>query len=539
MMRSLTVALVAAAVSLSAQRDPSAQAVVMVRALSAAQSLSALREADRTVTALSRSGRLSTVANFDDVMVPGRQHERFQQVINGVPVWATTVTRQHERGVPVSVFGEVYEGLENFDTVSVLSAAEARDVAAADAGVTLGAVPTKLHVLMTAAGPRLVYTVRAARPGFKLTRYFIDAKSGAIVDTRDDQKRQQVGTGTGVFGPPKKISTRRIGALFVTADDLRPPVLDTFNFRGNPFAFVDYVNGLRSLGQSDYASDIDNTWTDGAAVDAHVHAGWTYDYLLKRFGRHGLDDRDLPILNIVHPVNRADMPRYGDVFWDLFTNAFYAGDGLMVYGEGLPVGMTIDGVSIDYLAGALDVVAHELTHGLTEYTSQLEYEGESGALDEAFADMLGTSVEWFFQTAGPGRGQADYQIGEDVFSAGGIRSMSDPSAFGHPDHYSRRYTGQDDNGGVHINSTIPSHAFYLAIEGGRNATSGVTVTGVGSANRQQIEQVFYRAFSSMLPARATFSTARAATIQAARDLYGATSRAELAVIQAWTAVGVF
>jgi Zn-dependent metalloprotease len=85
---------------------------------------------------------------------------------------------------------------------------------------------------------------------------------------------------------------------------------------------------------------------------------------------------------------------------------------------------------------------------------------------------------------------------------------------------------------------IPSHAFYLAIEGGTNRTSGLSVTGVGSANREQIEKVFYRAFVFLMPANATFSTARAATIQASRDVYGANSAAERAITQAWTAVGV-
>ena len=91
---------------------------------------------------------------------------------------------------------------------------------------------------------------------------------------------------------------------------------------------------------------------------------------------------------------------------------------------------------------------------------------------------------------------------------------------------------------MHTNSLIASHAFYLAIEGGTNATSGLGVTGVGAANRDQIENVFYRAFVFMLPSNATFSVARAATIQAARDLYGEGSTAEQAVTEAWTAVGV-
>ena len=108
----------------------------------------------------------------------------------------------------------------------------------------------------------------------------------------------------------------------------------------------------------------------------------------------------------------------------------------------------------------------------------------------------------------------------------------------HADCVLVRFLGADDNGGVHLNSTIASHAFYLAIEGGTNRTSGLTVQGVGAASREQVEKVFFRAFVFMLPSNATFSVARAATSQAARELYGAGSAAERAVTQAWTAVGV-
>jgi thermolysin len=110
-------------------------------------------------------------------------------------------------------------------------------------------------------------------------------------------------------------------------------------------------------------------------------------------------------------------------------------------------------------------------------------------------------------------------------------------AFGDPDHYSIRYRGSADNGGVHTNSGIVNNAFYLAIEGGRHRL-GATVQGVGAANREQIERVFYRGFTAFLPPSATFSQARAATIQAARELYSQGSAAETAVIQAWNAVGV-
>ena len=110
---------------------------------------------------------------------------------------------------------------------------------------------------------------------------------------------------------------------------------------------------------------------------------------------------------------------------------------------------------------------------------------------------MATGVEFYFQ---PDR--ADYLAGEDVFTPGGIRSLQNPMAFGDPDHYSIRYTGSADNGGVHINSGIANNAFYLAIEGGRHRL-GATVQGVGAANREQIERVFYRGFTSFLPPSAT------------------------------------
>ena len=274
--------------------------------------------------------------------------------------------------------------------------------------------------------------------------------------------------------------------------------------------------------------------------DAHVYAGYTYDYYFKRFGRHGLNDNDIRVRSLANPVRRtqADLSRYFTQFPDFFVNAFYASGGVMVYGVGLPPGFTLGGQSWNHLSGAIDVVGHELTHGVTEFTSNLIYRNESGALNEAFSDIMGASIEFFFQPAGSGDLKADYLCAEDVVKPGGLRSMENPQVFGDPDHYSRRFLGTTDNGGVHINSGIANQAFYLAIEGGTNRTSGLSVQGVGGANREQMEKAFYRAFTSMLPTNATFAQARAATIQAARDLYGSNSNAERAVTQAWTAVGV-
>jgi bacillolysin len=145
-----------------------------------------------------------------------------------------------------------------------------------------------------------------------------------------------------------------------------------------------------------------------------------------------------------------------------------------------------------------------------------------------------------WQPLGNDRAQADWSAGRDVGNGTPLRSFSDPHSLGAPDHYSLKLVTvlANDDGGVHTNSNIVNHMYYLAIMGGINRVSQLAVQGVGFANRDQIEKVIYRAFTLMLPANATFAVARAATIQAARDLFGAGSPAEVAITQAWSAVGV-
>ncbi len=328
----------------------------------------------------------------------------------------------------------------------------------------------------------LAWRVRAAALG-DVREYFVDAGNGAIAFEFSDLKTQSaVGRGQGVLGDTKKISVSPSGGQFVTTDRLRPPAVNTYDMRGNYVRTINYLNEVIQLTTNDLGADSDNTWTDGATVDAHVYSGWTYDYFFKRFNRRGLDNNDLPLVSLVHPVRRSDFQQVFPLVPDFYLNAGYYGGGVMVYGEGLPAGFTAGGQTIDFFSAALDVVAHELTHGVTDYTSNLIYQNESGALNEAFSDMMGTAVEFYFQQPGSGNLRADYLLGEDVFRPGGIRSMSDPAAYGDPDHYSRRYTGPADNGGVHINSGIANNAFYLAIEGG--VEPHVRPVGAGRRRRQ-------------------------------------------------------
>ncbi len=541
-------ALLALALAIAGSYRPGVEAQQPgVRLLSAGAGSPQLRQIDADVTALVRAGGLTALRTEADPLVAGITHERLQQTYLGVPVWATTVVRQvASSGVPVSVFGEVH-AIAPMSVTPGISAEAALAVIERTSGADVGASRTPTLVLLPRGDGShvLCYTTRAFLPSARMMRYFVDASTGAVVHTLDETRHQVVGTGRGVLGDTKKISTQAVSGSFMANDLLRPPVLLTADLRGNLDTLFALLNGVRPLLLNDLAADSDNNWTDGAVVDAHVYAGFTYDYLFKRHNRRGLDNADRTMVSLVNPVRRENLLQYSpDDIGTFFLNAFYLGDGYMLYGVGLPDGFTLGGQRVNQWSGALDVVAHEFTHGVTDYSSGLIYEGESGALNEAFSDMMGTSVEFYFQTPGGGNQQADYLIGEDIFTPGpvvqtrGFRSMAAPQQFGDPDHYTVRYTGPQDNGGVHINSGIPNHAFYLAIEGGQNRVSGRAVPGVGAANREQIERVFHRAFVFMLPANATFSVARAATIQAARDLYGSGGTVERAVTEAWTAVGV-
>jgi Zn-dependent metalloprotease len=501
---------------------------------------------DNELTRMERSGALRLVRARDDTVMAGRRHQRFAQYIGGVPVFGAEVTRQTDlNGNAVSILGALYRD-GAVETAPRLTADDVRRVMLAQprAEVVLG--QPRLTILPldiipsnpTGSGLRLAYRVVTKFPDDILVS-LVDALSGQILLQFTDLQRQAaVGTGVGVLADFKKISTEQTPSGFRTSDELRPPAILTFDLKGNVARVNQILAGIVVPGTADLAVDADNDWVDFAVVDAHVYSGWTYDYYFKRFGRRGLDNNDLPIRNIVHPVNRADFSiPFVLEFPDYWLNAFWSQElRLMLYGEGLPPDVTAGGQQFNFFSGSLDIVAHELTHGVTQFSSDLIYLGESGALNEAFSDIMATGAEFFFAAV---RGRpADYLIAADVITPGGIRSMSDPEVFDNPDHYSNRWLDADDGFGVHINSGIPNHAFYLAIEGGTNRTSGLSVQGVGGANREQIERVFYRAFTLMLPSSANFFMARQATIQSARDLFGANSAAERAVTQAWDAVGV-
>lgn len=549
-------AIVAAAAIWSAQARPAlqAQSPESVRTLRATEATPGeLRQAVDEVRRMERDGAMRVAAATDDLLLPGHSHERLQQYHLGLKVVGGSIVRQTANGVVTSMLGQVYRATAETATPGLTAAAIRTRLTAT--GVSLLAEPSLVFLGLDDGAMALVYEVHVRGTGLDARTVYVDATTGAERLSLPLAKDQgAVGEGLGVLNDRKKVATRLVGGTYYTEDMLRPPLLWTIDLRSNRRRLDEVADG-GAVFQADLASDNDNVWTDPVAVDAHTYLGWTYDFVFKRIGFRGLDNRNAPMfaaINIYSPQQCVSgLP--DDEFGAFCVNAFWIGPpfgpggrGLMVFGNGIPpnFAFTGSGQTVGPLAGALDVVAHELTHGITDYTSGLEYQGESGALNEAFSDMMGVAVEAYFQPRGNGPLQADYLLGEDSFRAArtgavsGIRSMQSPTAYGDPDHYSVRYRGTEDNGGVHINSGIPNHVFFLAIEGGTNRVSGGAVTGVGFTNRDQIEKVFFRAFTTMLPVRATFSQARAATIQSARDLYPSNAAVERAVTDAWTAVGV-
>ena len=255
---------------------------------------------------------------------------------------------------------------------------------------------------------------------------------------------------------------------------------------------------------------------DIEAKEAFDASGATHHFFFKRFGRNSIDGRGMPLISTVH---------YGRHF----DNAMWDGKQ-MVYGDG-------DGTVFTRFTSPVDVVAHELTHGMTEFEVGLAYHGQPGALNEHLSDAFGIMVKqhWLGLTAG----QSDWYIGEGLLGPAiqgkALRSMKalgtayDDPILGRdpqPAHMRDYVHSADDNGGVHINSGIPNHAFYLA------------ATDLGGYAWEVMGELWYYVLTTTLFPNAGFQDFVNATVVAAGDLYGAGRPVQRTVAGAWSQVGL-
>jgi Zn-dependent metalloprotease len=260
----------------------------------------------------------------------------------------------------------------------------------------------------------------------------------------------------------------------------------------------------------------DSKSKDVMVNEAYDGAGKTYDFYMKVFNRNSIDGRGLRLDSTVH---------YGIKY----MNAFWDGQQ-MVYGDG-------DGEIFERFTKSLDVIGHELTHGVTQYEAGLNYEEQSGALNESFSDVFGSLVKQYARKQRADK--ADWLIGKEIFSKGvkgvALRSMKAPgTAFDdpligkdeQPAHMKDFVKTQDDNGGVHINSGIPNKAFYeLAIR-------------LGGYAWERAGRIWYVTLCGRLRPESVFQDCADATFDVARELYGADSVEQRAVREAWDAVGL-
>jgi len=278
--------------------------------------------------------------------------------------------------------------------------------------------------------------------------------------------------------------------------------------------------------------DADNTWGNGlksetqsAAVDAHYGMQLSWDYYKNVHGREGIFGDGTGTYSRVH---------YGFGY----NNAYWDGER-MTYGDG-------DGISFNPLV-SLDVAGHEVSHGVTENSAGLIYNGESGGLNEATSDIFGTMIEFY---ADSNSDTGDYLIAEEftLYSPGYLRSMSQPSSDGSSFDCYNYFLWLFD---VHHSSGVANHFFFLLAEGTSSAfgtsktctstdffeATGTDVTLIG-IGKDKAAKIWYRALTTYMTSTTDYSGARAATLNAATDLYGVTSSEYFAVDDAWTAVNV-
>jgi len=240
---------------------------------------------------------------------------------------------------------------------------------------------------------------------------------------------------------------------------------------------------------------------------AHNNAGLVYNYYFNQYGRDSYDDAGATIVSTVHYDQN-----YNNAFWSPMRQQ-------MVYGDG-------DGSTFGPFSKALDIVAHELTHAVTEKESDLVYQYQSGALNESISDIFAVLVD-----------DDDWMIGEDSYTPGtsgdALRYMDNPPLGNQPDHMVDFLVTSSDNGGVHTNSGIPNKAAYLMADGGTHR--GITVTAMG---RAAMGRVFYAANLYYLQSNDGFIEARQATIDAVRSEFPGDTQKENTVHAAWDAVGV-
>lgn len=377
---------------------------------------------------------------------------------------------------------------------------------------------------------KLAYHLEIHKNIIEKWEYFIDAKSGEILskfptickfhnhatETKMDFDGPSVSNANDLFGDAKQINTYNVENFFFMIDATRSMYnASTSNMPNEPVGVIWTIDAFETSPENEdfqygHVFSNNNNWTGQEnAVSAHYNAGKAFEYFKTVHGRESINGQGGNIISLVN-ISDKDGKTLENAFWN---------GAAMFYGSG--------GQAFLPLARGLDVAAHEMSHGVIQNTANLTYQGESGAINESMADIFGAMVD-----------RDDWLIGEDVivssaFPSGALRNLQDPhngAAQGdynngfQPKHVNEQYLGNADNGGVHINSGIPNHAYYLF---------------ASSVGKEKAEQIYFRALERYLVKSSKFIDLRLAVIQAANDLDTDGNGAEVAAAaSAFDQVGI-
>lgn len=473
---------------------------------------------------------------FRDLLVDadGSEHVRFTRTLQGLRVIGGDLVVHSAPEGTLRRISQTVKDLPAIDLTPAVSADQAgRSAAASFKGQLQGAHPAERVVYARGGQFALAWDVKvlgmkSGRPSHE--HLIIDARSGALLDRWDDiQSADAVGTGISYYSGTVKLHTdKQADGTYVMRDTTR----------GNHEVYdLEGKNGSTNvLLKGTLVTDADNNWGDGIpsktgtsdAVDAAYGQSVTWDFY-KKLGRNGIADDGRGAYSRVHSSTGP---------FGLFYNAFWSNDCFcMSYTR------MLDESNPALLS--LDVVGHEMTHGVTANTAGLIYSGESGGLNEGTSDIMGSMVERFAKNPND---VPDFLIGEEMFPSSPLRSMVQPSVDGSSADCWYAGVGNID---VHYSSGVANHFYYLLSQGSqpkngpasptcnagdtRVATGNAVVQGIGAANATRL---YYRALSVYMTSDTDYAGAREATLLAAADLFGANSPQYQRTAAAWSAVNV-
>ncbi len=469
----------------------------------------------------------------------GMVHYRYQQTVNNIPVEGTMYIIHTKNGMIQSISGDL---LDHLSAPVVASVTKSSAVSTALNFISATAYKWQSDAAEEALRentgnqnatyypqPELVYMAENNKLGsnkfhlaYKMDVYavkpvsrifiYVDAVTGQVIYTKNRIENADVqATAHTQYDSIRTITTDSYNSTYRLREAARGNGIRTYNAltSTNP-GNTDFTNATTDWNNVNAAKD-------EYATDAHFASEMTYDFYKNNFNRNSLDDNGLILASYVHYDVELD-----NAFWD---------GGAMNYGDGSAANNTTPYTT-------LDVGGHEITHGLTQFTANLDYVNESGALNESFSDCMGAAIRQSVKQFSAGQANLIYLIGDDNGTP--FRSMRTPKTYGQPDTYLGQYwyTGTADDGGVHTNSGVQNHWFYIVAQGEAGTNDNGDVYNVPGITIEKAQAITYRSLTVYLTPSSEYADARTYSIQAAQDLYGACSPEVAAVANAWHAVGV-